>query len=274
MNPSSISFMKRLPDIQKSYCKKQELRMMKSFLLFVCLVSCCYATGQPPRIHAHNDYEKPLPLVNAVEQKVFAIEADVFLINDSLRVAHDETGAATAPTLTTLYLQPIIALFARHNGSISSDTGYSPLLMIDIKKNGEAVLAVLQQQLEKNPSVFDRSVNAKAVQIVISGDRGPIANWKNVPPFILFDGRPYENYDSLTLEKVGFISDAYTNYIKPADSIDNRVQELASRVHRQGKLLRLWAIPDHPASWSKLLKWGVDIINTDSIAECRQHFLQ
>ena len=46
--------------------------------------------------------------------------------------------------------------------------------MIDIKKNGEAVLAVLQQQLEKHPAVFNRSVNAKAVQIVISGDRGPI----------------------------------------------------------------------------------------------------
>ena len=177
-------------------------------------------------------------------------------------------------TLTALYLQPIIALFAKHKGTISSDTSYSPILMIDIKKNGEAVLAVLQQQLEKFPSVFDRSVNVKAVQIVISGDRGPITHWKNYPSSILFDGRPTENYDSATLEKVAFISDAYTNYIKPADLTDNRIQELAAIIHSKGKLLRLWAAPDHPASWNRLLKLGVDIINTDRIAECRQHFLQ
>ena len=247
---------------------------MKLLTLLLVLLMETVAIAQPPLIHAHNDYEKPQPLTHALAQKAFSIEADVFLINDSLRVAHDEAGAAVAPTLHSLYLQPIVALFTKYNGSISTDTSYHPVLMIDIKKNGEAVLAVLQQQLALYPAVFNRAVNHRAVQIVISGDRGPIANWKNYPSFILFDGRPAENYDSLTMEKVGFISDAYYNYIKPADSIDYRIQKQAASMHSQGKLLRLWATPDHPAAWNKLLKLGVDIINTDKVGECRDYFIK
>jgi alkaline phosphatase len=38
------------------------------------------------------------------------------------------------------------------------------------------------------------------------------------------------------------------------------------------KLLRLWAIPDNPASWKRLQQLGVDIINTDKPAECRSYF--
>ena len=40
-------------------------------------------------IHAHNDYEKPEPLFNAIREKAFAIEADVYLVNGQLAVAHD-----------------------------------------------------------------------------------------------------------------------------------------------------------------------------------------
>lgn len=245
------------------------MKILGSFLLlFITIV----ATAQPPLIHAHNDYEKPQPLTNALQQKVFSIEADVFLINDSIRVAHDEGKAATAPTLAALYLQPIVQLFTKHKGYISSDTSYSPILMIDIKKNGEAVLSVLQQQLAAHPTVFDRTVNPKAIQIVISGDRGPVNNWKNYPPSILFDGRPNEEYDSATLGKVAFISDAFYNYIKPAASIDSRIQKLATTIHFKGKLLRLWAIPDNPPTWQRLVQLGVDIINTDKVSECSDHF--
>ncbi|MBK8608462.1 MAG: glycerophosphodiester phosphodiesterase [Chitinophagaceae bacterium] len=208
---------------------------MKFICLYFILFTTIVATAQPPLIHAHNDYEKPLPFTHAIQHRVFSLEADVYLIGDSLRVAHDAGKAATAPTLNALYLQPIIALFAANNGSISPDTGYSPILMIDIKKEGEVVLAVLQKQLAAYPVVFDRSVNARAVQILISGDRGPIENWKNYPPYILFDGRPYENYDSLSLGKVGFISDAYYNYVLGAGNMATRILQVAARAHSQGK---------------------------------------
>ena len=110
------------------------------------------------------------------------------------------------------------------------------------------------------------------MQVVISGDRGPLPDWVTYPSFILFDGRPLENYDNATLQKVAFISDSYINYSFPSDSIDSRVVRLVQKVHGSKKLLRLWAIPDNPESWTHLRQLGVDIINTDKVTECRKYF--
>lgn len=242
--------------------------------LFLSLVTAFtfLARAQPPLIHSHNDYQKPEPLTNALRNKVFSIEADVYLINDTLRVAHDKNELPSAPALNVLYLQPIIDLFSQHHGRISNDSSYTPILMIDIKENGKAVLDKLVKELAAHGSVFNRLANPKAVQVVISGDRGPLSSWVEYPAIILFDGRPGEVYDSATLKKCAFISDSYLNYILPAGNMDMRLQQLAQKVHSMNKLLRLWAIPDNPGSWSHLQQLGIDIINTDKVAECRKYF--
>ncbi|MEQ1678919.1 MAG: hypothetical protein ABL876_19645, partial [Chitinophagaceae bacterium] len=237
-----------------------------------------------PLIHAHNDFQRPEPLTNALLNRVYSIEADVFLVKDTLRVAHEEKELDKAPSLWVLYLQPIINLFAVNYGRISPDTAYTPVLMIDIKKSSRAVLANLVQLLSAYPSVFDRSVNPNAIQIVISGDRPPRKkteedkngdlSWTRYPRYIFFDGRPNETYDNATLQRVAFISDSYFNYVIPSDSIDHHIQQLVQQVHSMGKLLRLWATPDSPVSWEQLQKLGVDIINTDKAGECRNFFLK
>lgn len=256
---------------------------MRTRWLLLFLLAGTAATAQLPLIHAHNDFQRAEPLTNALRYQVYSIEADVFLVNDTLRVAHEETELNTAPSLWDMYLQPIINLFAANNGRISPDTAYTPILMIDIKKSSHAVLANLVQQLSAYPSVFDRSINPYAVKIVISGDRPSRKNtegnkdtelsWTRYPRYIFFDGRPNETYDNVTLQRVAFISDSWFNYVVPSDSIDNHIQLLAQRVHRLGKMLRLWAIPDSPKSWEHFQKLGVDIINTDRVAECRNFFL-
>jgi hypothetical protein len=118
----------------------------------------------------------------------------------------------------------------------------------------------------------DTAVNKEKIKILISGDRGPSANWNSFPSFISFDGRPFETYDDQTLSRVSTISDSYGNYFKNPDSTDTLIKTLATKVHRQNKLLRLWAIPDFPDSWKHLLSLGVDIINTDKVEECRRYF--
>ena len=255
--------------------------MRYKWLLIFLLINVT-TTAQPPLIHAHNDFQRPEPLTNALRYRVYSIEADVFLVNDTLRVAHDEKDLATAPSLWNLYLQPIINLFTYNNGRISPDTGYAPVLMIDVKKSSRAVLANLVQQLSAYPSVFDRSINPYAVQIVISGDRPPRKkteedpdgelSWTRYPRYIFFDGRPKETYDKATLQRVAIISDSYFNYVIPSDSIDHHIRQLVQQVHSMGKLLRLWATPDSPIAWERLQKLGVDIINTDKVAECRYFF--
>ncbi|HRG93579.1 MAG TPA: hypothetical protein PLZ10_11565, partial [Chitinophagaceae bacterium] len=82
-------------------------------------------------------------------------------------------------------------------------------------------------------------------------------------------GRPDEKYDVNTMARVGFISNSYKNYSRQPRK---KIKDLANRVHQSGKLLRLWGIPDQPASWKKMIAWGVDIINTDQVSACREYF--
>lgn len=243
---------------------------MKS-LLCILLTLICFQSSAQPLIHAHNDYQKPEPLSNALRHKAFSIEADIYLSGNRLLVAHDKKELATAKTLDSLYLQPIIELFRQHKGTISADSNYATVLMIDIKENGEAVIAELLKLLSPHPSVFDRSQNTKAIQIVISGDRGAISKWTSYLSSVFFDGRPYEVYDSATLQRVAFISDSYFKYISSQDSTF-RLEQVVKKVHSMGKLLRLWASPDNPASWLRLQQLGIDIINTDKVEECRNYF--
>ncbi len=64
------------------------------------------------KIHAHNDYEKPRPFVNAYEQRADYIEADVWLQNGQLVVSHNKPKA-NAPTLDSLYIKPIVPCSSR-----------------------------------------------------------------------------------------------------------------------------------------------------------------
>src|SRR4026207_2093975 len=116
---------------------------MKCLLLSIGFILSCFFSFGQVLIHAHNDYQKQEPLTNAIRNKVFSFEADVYLYNNKLVVAHDKKELPGARTLDSLYLQPIINLFRKYKGSIGKDSKYRPVLMIDIKENSEAALAEL-----------------------------------------------------------------------------------------------------------------------------------
>jgi len=245
---------------------------MKHLLLSILFILSCFLSITQTLIHAHNDYQKPEPLTPSLRYKVFSIEADIYLSEGKLLVAHDKNELSLAKTLDTMYLQPLSQLYSRYHGTVSADSVYAPILVIDIKENGEAVIAELIKRLTSHRSVFDRSVNPKAVQIVISGDRGSSSKWTSYPSYIFFDGRPYEVYDSATLERVAFISDSFSKYCRSGDTVCLQLQQMAQKVHNMNKLLRIWAIPDNAEWWNRLHKLGVDIINTDKVGECRNYF--
>jgi alkaline phosphatase len=232
----------------------------------------CFLSVSQTLIHAHNDYQKPEPLTHSLRYKIFSIEADIYLSEGKLLVAHDKNELSRAKTLDAMYLQPLSQLYSYYHGTVSGDSAYAPILLIDIKENGEAVIAELIKRLASHRSVFDRSVNPKAIQIVISGDRGAASKWTSYPPYLFFDGRPYEVYDNATLERVAFISDSYSKYWRSEDTACLQVRQLAQKVHHMNKLLRLWAIPDNADWWNRLHRLGVDIINTDKVAGCSTYF--
>ena len=244
------------------------MRRLTAIVLFFSVT----ALQAQPLIHAHNDYHRPEPFTNAIRNRVFSIEVDILLSGNKLMVAHDKDELPTARTLDSFYLQPIVELFRKHKGTISGDTSYSPILMIDIKENAEPVLAALFKLLAPHPSVFDRSVNRKAVQVVISGQRGPSFKWATYPSNILFDGRPNEPYDSIKLQRIAFISDSWVPYNLPPIDDHERLKQVIDKVHNMKKPIRLWASPDNPDSWKLQKELGIDIINTDKVTECTNYF--
>lgn len=229
------------------------------------LYNTCFAQV---KIHAHNDYEKPYPLTNALKHRVFSVEADVFFQDNDLYVAHNRIDIKAGKTLNALYIQPIINSFSQNKGCVSRDTAYQFALVIDIKEKGEQVIQQLIKLLNPYTSQFNRKINRHAVQIIISGDRGPLQKWKGYPEYIYFDGRPYEEYDTLMLRRIAMISDSYTQY---ADSFDKRKSAI-NKAHMQGKPFRFWGTPDNKQTWDLLHSLGVDIINTDNIEACSQNF--
>ena len=242
-----------------------------SFILFFIIGAAAKAQV---KIHSHNDYLKPRPLYTALESKAFSIEADVFLTKHGLLVAHSLKETNRKKTLSALYIDPIIALFKKHHGKISADTAYKPTLVIDIKQNGQEVLAELVRMFKPLRNYFDRSLNPHAVQLIISGDRGPSTSWKNYPSYIYFDGRPYEEYEPDTIEKIGMISDNYFNYLlarnNKADT--SKIRATVQKAHNWNKPFRFWASPDSESVWKLLHDTGADIINTDKPAACREFF--
>src|ERR1700741_2507630 len=110
--------------------------MMKLAVLICLILLSGIATAQV-KIHAHNDYEKPEPLFNALRNKVFSIEADIWLINDRFFVAHTLNEIDSQRTLESLYLKPIIKLFDQKGGRISKDHDYVFSLVIDIKTEAQ-----------------------------------------------------------------------------------------------------------------------------------------
>lgn len=241
------------------------------FRLLALLLLPVIAVGQ--QIHAHNDYEKPHPFVDAYQQRADFIEADVFLVDGKLVVAHERSQIDTAKTLESLYLKPIAALFETNKGYVSPRRDYKFSLVIDVKDDFAVVIPKLVDLLQANLAVFHRGLNPNAVRIVLSGNRPKPAALLDYPPYIFFDGRPSEVYDAETLQRVALISDSFQGYSRwngngdLPDADREKLKRVIRRAHDDGKPIRFWAIPDVANAWKQLRRVGVDIINTDKVAE-------
>ena len=246
---------------------------MRQFITLILLMSLVHSADAQVKIHAHNDFEKPRPLFDALQIKAFSIEADIFWVKGQFLVAHTLKETSKKKTLSSLYIEPIMRLFKKYNGAVSADSTYKTALVIDIKENGKEVLQQLVHFFEPLRIYFDRSLNPLAVQLIISGDRGPIAEWKEYPPYIYFDGRPFEEYDLEALGKIAMISDNYYKYLSRNNTGDTtKITDVVKKAHALNKPVRFWASPDSEAVWKLLVTCGADIINTDKPADCRRYF--
>lgn len=238
--------------------------MIYRALLFLISVNV-FAQPTPSSIFAHNDYEKKEPFTKAFGLQVGYIEADVFLKEGVLLVAHTANELNSTRTLETLYIQPLQKQLL---GSSYSES--HPLsLMIDLKTSGKETLGALIKLLASYPDV----TNSKKLRITISGNVPDASTWSSYPNYIFFDGRPGNSYSAAQLQRINLVSASFRDYTQwngkgeLTTHDQNKLQTVIQKAHAWGKPIRFWATPDFTNAWIKLNKLGVDILNTDEVEQ-------
>lgn len=237
-----------------------------------------------PNAHAHNDYEQSRPLWDALEQGFTSIEADVYLINDTLFVSHERPSFNNAATtLENLYLKPLTEHIRQNNGLVYPNYKGPVYLMIDFKTEAESTYKALDKLLQSYRGILTsykgNTPTKGAVTVFISGNRPIETLQKAKTRLASFDGRPADLGKKLSPELMPVVSDNYNNHLTwrgkdemPAEQFQ-KLQALVQRVHKEGKKLRLWACPEDPAVWAKLREAGADFISTDQL-ELVKEFLK
>lgn len=219
--------------------------------------------------HSHNDYEQPTPFWTAYNAQFGSIEADVFLVNDTLFIAHDRKELSRRRTLEEYYVKPLAGQIEKHRGHPYADTGRQLQMLIDVKADSTAVLAALMTLLEKYPVL----TQTPSLLWVISGNRPPQSMYTSYPSFIAFDGVPATHYSPEALSRIVMISDDLHSYTHwngldtIPDNDKNAISAVIALSHELHLPVRFWDAPDFPNAWDQLIQLRVDFINTDHIRQ-------
>jgi alkaline phosphatase len=217
--------------------------------------------------HSHNDYLQQFPLWQAYNEGFGSIEADIFLREGKLIVAHTVKEIDTERTLEALYLKPLQKVIDKNNGRVYADSSRTLQLLIDLKTEAIPTLKALLDELSRYPSL----TGSTTLRIVITGNRPPVESYGQYPSWLSFDGDLAINYQPEALKKVALFSDNFANYSKwngkgrlPAAE-KSKLDAAIARAHGLQKKIRFWNAPDMVNSWYSYLDMGIDFINTDHI---------
>ena len=228
--------------------------------------------------HAHNDYEHARPLLDALARGFCSVEADIWLVNGELLVAHDLRDAKPGRTLQSLYLDPLAERVRRNGGRVFAG-GPEFTLLVDVKSNATNTYAALRPVLARYERMLTqfaaRGIETNAVTIVISGNRARAVMETEVTRLAAYDGRLADlDAPSVSPGLIPLVSDNWTLHFKwrgrpedgafPAEE-RSKLRMTVAKAHQQGRRIRLWATPDQPAMWRELRDAGVDLINTDKL---------
>lgn len=230
--------------------------------------------------HAHNDYEHRRPLFDALDHGFTSVEADVWLVDGELLVAHDRENVVPGRTLEKLYLSPLSARAQMDDGTIYPQwDGYFQLL-IDVKSDAASTYTAIDQALRNHPSLMTQlapgTSEQEAVTAVVSGNRDRTTMTAQPVRYAGYDGRLSDLNSGEPASFMPLVSDNWTQNFTwqgvgdmPADQ-KGRLHQIVETAHAHGYRVRFWATPDQvgaarDAVWSELLKAGVDQINTDDL---------
>jgi hypothetical protein len=249
------------------------MRALRVLIVFVCAIATPAQTPLP-RAHAHNDYEHARPLFDAVDQGFGSVEADIYLVDGRLLVAHNREDVKPERTLEKLYLAPLKQRFDQRKEILPGLK--SLILLVDIKDEAVPTYQALEKALENYKpmlTLFEaEKIATNAVTIILSGNRPREYVAKQPKRWVAIDGRLADLAENPPRSLVPLISDNWTLHFSWkggafAEEQRAKLDEVVKKTHQQGRLLRFWAIPDREEAWGLLHDANVDLINTDRLAE-------
>lgn len=232
--------------------------------------------------HAHNDYEHKRPLLDALECGFCSVEADIWLVDDKLLVAHDRNQVKPERTLQSLYLEPLRER-ARRNGGRVHPNGPEFILLVDVKSDAGRTYSALRTVLKDYADVLtvfragDTATNA--VTVIISGNRDRSAMENETVRYAAFDGRLEDLDSNASNHFIPLVSESWTKVFKwrgvgPIPKDEQQVlRQTVRQAHAQGRKIRFWATPDQSGIWKELLDAGVDLVNADDLAGLQKFLL-
>ncbi len=234
------------------------------------------ATVRPlAQAHAHNDYLHERPLLDALDHGFMSVEADIFLVDGKLLVAHEKSALKHDRTLESLYLDPLRERVRANKGAVYP--GGEPFgLLIDIKSAAEPTYAALAKVLAEYADIIsavrDGKVEQRAVNVVISGNRPRATLTAERLRYAGLDGRMADLDSDLPAHLLPLVSDHWGQNFKwkgegPMSEADRaKLADAVAKAHAHGRRVRFWATPETISTWRTLRDSGVDMINTDDLA--------
>ncbi|MCP5520303.1 MAG: hypothetical protein H7A46_01990 [Verrucomicrobiales bacterium] len=263
--------------------------LARTTALFAALALPAFAWGQEQAIqplataHAHNDYEHARPLLDALDQGFCSVEADIYLVDGKLLVAHDRGKVKPERTLEALYLDPLQERVHRNGGRVYPN-GPDCFLLIDFKSDAASTWPVLKETLSHYADMLtefsDQGIRTNAVTVVLSGN-SPRALVAAEPTRLAgIDGRLPDLSANPPATLVPWISESWSSQFQwrgngPLSESDReKLERIVRQAHAQGRKVRFWATPDFPGAWEILRDAKVDLINTDRLADLRRFLLE
>lgn len=233
------------------------------------------------RAHAHNDYEHVRPLFDALDHGFASVEADVWLQDGELRVAHDESATTPGRTLESLYLDPLRQRVRANQGSVFAGWRGSEQLLIDVKSEATATYAAIDRVLRRYPDLMTRWTaglkHPRPVTAVISGNRDRAGMTAQFTRYAGYDGRLADLGTGTPASFMPLVSDNWTKQftwlgVGPMPTAErDKLHRIVAQAHASGYVVRFWATPDlagpeREALWRESVAADVDYLNTDDLA--------
>lgn len=225
--------------------------------------------------HAHNDYAHARPLLDALDHGFCSVEADVWLVDGRLLVAHDRDEAHGDRTLEALYLDPLRER-VRANGGRLFVLGPECTLLVDVKSDAVATYDALRGVLERYSDVLtefrEGRVERRAILVVVSGNTAPATMATEEVRRAAVDGRLLDMRSELPPELVPWISIdwkqafTWTGEGSMPEREVSVLRELSASAREHGRRLRFWNTPDRTEVWQALWEAQVHLIGADDLA--------